>query len=110
MALGHSGGAIGRVPSGETAFPNRGAGHDLLSFVSWPAATGDGSEHVDYVNQQWKILEPYTNGFYVNDLANETQAQVDANYGKNLSRLVQVKNSYDPTNLFRLNANIRPTV
>jgi FAD/FMN-containing dehydrogenase len=110
MAFGHSGGAIGRVPYGETAFPNRKARHDLLSFVRWPVGTGDGSEHVEYVNQQWKILEPYINGFYVNDLANETQAQVDANYGKNLSRLVQVKNSYDPTNLFRLNANIRPTV
>ncbi|HSR88527.1 MAG TPA: BBE domain-containing protein, partial [Pontiella sp.] len=61
-------------------------------------------------NEQWQVLEPYTNGFYVNDLANETQAQVDANYGANLERLVQVKNSYDPTNLFRLNANVRPTV
>jgi hypothetical protein len=110
MAIGQSGGAIGRVPNGETAFPNREAGHDLLSFVGWPVGTGDGSEHVEYVNRQWKILEPYIDGFYVNDIANETQSQVDANYGANLGRLVQVKNSYDPTNLFRLNANIRPTV
>ena len=84
--------------------------HDLLSFVGWPIASGDGSEHVAYVNEQWKVLEPYINGFYINDHANETQAQVDANYGANLERLVQVKNSYDPTNLFRQNANIRPTV
>jgi FAD/FMN-containing dehydrogenase len=55
-------------------------------------------------------MERYTDGFYVNDLANETQAQVDANYGTNLERLVRVKNQYDPTNLFRLNANVRPTV
>lgn len=110
MAFGHSGGAIGRVPYGATAFTNRDAGHDMLSFVGWPINTGDGGEHVEYVNRQWKVLEPYTNGFYVNDLANETQAQVDANYGENLARLVQVKNQYDPTNLFRLNANIRPTV
>lgn len=110
MAFGHSGGAIGRVPYGATAFTNRDAGHDMLSFVGWPINTGDGGEHVEYVNRQWKVLEPYTIGFYVNDLANETQAQVDANYGENLARLVQVKNQYDPTNLFRLNANIRPTV
>jgi FAD/FMN-containing dehydrogenase len=110
MAFGHSGGAIGRVPYGATAFTNREAVHDLLSFVGWPISAGDGSEHVAYVNEQWKVLEPYINGFYVNDVANETQAQVDANYGANLKRLVQVKNSYDPTNLFRLNANIRPAV
>jgi FAD/FMN-containing dehydrogenase len=55
-------------------------------------------------------MEAYTNGFYVNDVANETQAQIDANYGANLERLVQVKNTYDPANLFRFNANIRPTV
>jgi FAD/FMN-containing dehydrogenase len=110
MAFGHSGGAIHRTPYGATAFTNRDAGHDLLSFVGWPVGSSDGSEHVAYVNDQWRTLEPYTNGFYVNDLANETQAQVDANYGANLERLVQVKNTFDPTNLFRLNANVRPTV
>jgi len=110
MAFGHSGGAIGRVPYGETAFTNRTARHDLLSFVGWPISTGDGSEHVAYVTAQWKVLEKYLHGFYINDIADETQAQVDANYGANLPRLVQVKNTYDPRNLFRLNANVRPTV
>lgn len=42
------------------------------------------ADHVAYVDEQWKVLEPYTSGFYVNDPANETQAQVDANYGANL--------------------------
>jgi hypothetical protein len=28
----------------------------------------------------------------------------------NYPRLVQLKNKYDPTNLFRLNANVQPTV
>jgi hypothetical protein len=110
MALGHGGGAMGRVPYGATAFTDRDSEHNLLSFVGWPADKGDGSEHVAYVNRQWAVMEAYTNGFYVNDVANETQAQIDANYGANLERLVQVKNTYDPANLFRFNANIRPTV
>ena len=30
-------------------------------------------------------------------------------YGKNYERLVALKNKYDPTNLFRMNQNIKPT-
>jgi FAD/FMN-containing dehydrogenase len=35
---------------------------------------------------------------------------VRANFGDNYPRLVQLKNRYDPGNLFRLNANVLPTV
>jgi len=109
MACGQSGGAINRVPYGATAFTHRDVGHNLLSFVGWPIGT-DEREHLAYIRNQWKAVEPYIVGFYINDLADETQAQIDANWGANLERLVQVKNKYDPTNLFRLNANVRPTV
>ena len=37
-------------------------------------------------------------------------ATINANYRGNHERLVQLKNKYDPTNLFRLNANVEPTV
>lgn len=109
FAFGHSGGAINRVPYGANAFTEREAAHELFSFVGWPAGT-DGSAHRAYQREHWAQVGPHTRGFYVNDLGDETQAQIDANYGANLERLVQVKNQYDPTNLFRLNANIRPTV
>jgi FAD/FMN-containing dehydrogenase len=39
-----------------------------------------------------------------------TAATIRENYRQNHDRLVQVKNRYDPTNLFRLNANIAPSV
>ncbi|MCB0239957.1 MAG: BBE domain-containing protein, partial [Anaerolineae bacterium] len=46
----------------------------------------------------------------VNFLMDEGEDPVRATYGENYARLVTLKNKYDPTNLFRLNQNIKPTV
>ena len=48
-------------------------------------------------------------GFYTN-LNDDTEKKTRGNFGENYPRLVEVKNRYDPTNLFRLNANVQPTV
>jgi hypothetical protein len=40
----------------------------------------------------------------------ESPERVRASYGKNYERLIALKNKYDPTNFFRLNPNIKPTV
>lgn len=109
MAFGSGGGAISRVPSDATAFVSRSASHNLLSFVGWPAEM-DGTQHVEYIKRQWEVMRPYTDGFYVNDLSDETPEMIAATYGANWPRLVEIKNKYDPGNLFRLNANIPPSV
>jgi hypothetical protein len=46
-------------------------------------------------------------GYYTN-LNEENQPATSSNYGVNFDRLLRVKQQYDPANLFRLNANIRP--
>ena len=105
----HSGGIIGRVATDATAFAHRYAKHDCFATVSWP--TGEpGDEHVHYVKDYFSTIEPFTHGFYVNDIYDETQPTLSKNYQGNFERLVRVKNKYDPTNLFRLNANVVPTV
>jgi hypothetical protein len=48
-------------------------------------------------------------GVYANFLSDEDTAGVGAAYGKRLQRLTALKDRYDPTNFFRLNANIPPT-
>jgi FAD/FMN-containing dehydrogenase len=102
-------GAIGRVPAAATAFPQRDALADMLCGVTWRFGD-DPTEHVRWIQQFWTTLEPFTHGFYVNDLTpDHTAAAIRANYRQNHERLVAVKNRYDPRNLFRLNANVQPT-
>jgi hypothetical protein len=48
-------------------------------------------------------------GFYTN-LNEDSDQKTWGNYGPNYPMLVERENKYDPTNLFRLNASIRPTV
>lgn len=104
----HAGGAIGRVASDATAFAHRHVKHDTLFLMNWPLGI-DATEHINWVRQYWKTVEPHTRGVYANDLVDMSQQKVHRNYGSNYDRLLALKNKYDPTNLFRLNANIEPT-
>jgi FAD/FMN-containing dehydrogenase len=110
LVLVQGGGAIGRVPNQATAFAQRGELANLLCIVGWPYPT-DGSEHIAWIREFWPALEPFTRGFYTNDLGMDATAEaINANYRGNFNRLVAVKNRYDPKNLFRLNANVEPSV
>ncbi|RPI39688.1 MAG: FAD-linked oxidase, partial [Betaproteobacteria bacterium] len=51
-----------------------------------------------------------TGSVYVNFLTAEESARIGAAYGPNHARLVTIKNRYDPTNLFRMNQNIQPSI
>ena len=57
----------------------------------------------------WKRLEHLTKGYYINTDTPDDERRLRETYGGNYERLVQLKGRYDPTNLFHLNANIRPT-
>jgi FAD/FMN-containing dehydrogenase len=105
----HSGGAIGRVPADATAFAHRKSIANMFIVVEWPL-TEPAEPFIAYGRQKWKDLEPFTNGWYTNEVADHAANTVNRNYQGNYERLVRVKNQYDPTNLFRLNANVQPTV
>jgi FAD/FMN-containing dehydrogenase len=105
----HAGGAIARVAAAATAFPFRNIHATALLTADWPASS-DPQQHIPWLRHYWSTIAPHTDGFYTNDAIEETQQQVDENYLGNYPRLVALKNRYDPTNLFRLNANVRPSV
>ena len=107
FAFQHGGGAINRIAADATAFPHRDITLTPLLVVDWDIHR-DASDDVKWLKQYWASIEPHIQGFYANDLIDESQKQVNENYIGNDPRLVRLKNKYDPTNLFRLNANVIP--
>ena len=104
----HCGGATNRQPENATAFAQRDALANMMAVSGWPLEAQPG-EHIQATRKYWTTLEPFTRGFYVNDLPREMTAKdINANYRGNYPRLAALKKKYDPTNLFRLNANVQP--
>ena len=57
----------------------------------------------------WEALHPYSAaGAYVNFMMDEGEERIKATYRDNYARLASLKKKYDPTNLFRVNQNIKP--
>ena len=112
LGFQQGGGLINQVDTSATAFVQRDSVANLLHAVDW-ASDQDGSTHVDWIKNAWTSLEPHTQGFYVNDGDPDDYDGanfVNRSYGENYSQLVEIKNRYDPRNLFRLNANVLPSV
>lgn len=104
----HMGGASGRVASNATAYANR----DVAFNVGVMYMGGDPAQDeagIAAVRELYGELEPHSAGFYTN-LHDDTVEKTWGNFGENYPQLVELKNKYDPTNLFRLNANIKPAV
>jgi FAD/FMN-containing dehydrogenase len=64
----------------------------------------------EWARAYYDAIHPYSaGGTYVNFLqGDEGPDRVQASYGANYDRLVDVKRRYDPANLFRINQNIAP--
>ena len=62
-----------------------------------------------WAKDYWNALHPHSaGGAYVNFMMEEGDDRIRATYGKNYDRLAKIKKRYDPTNLFRVNQNIKP--
>ena len=104
----HCGGATSRVAESATAFAQRDSLANMMAVAAW-RTDAEPRAHIDATRKYWAALEPHTRGFYVNDLPREaTATEINSNYRGNYPRLVELKKKYDPTNLFRLNANVKP--
>jgi FAD/FMN-containing dehydrogenase len=102
------GGAVARVGDDDTAFHGRKAGFTFN--INGNSETGEGFEaERQWARNYWTALEPYHTSVYVNFLMEEGEERVRQAYGTaKYDRLKSLKRKYDPTNLFRMNQNIRP--
>jgi FAD/FMN-containing dehydrogenase len=109
MPIYHLGGAVGRVPAGDTAFGPRPV-HHVNMFAGWTPDRDDRDRHVAWVRDFSEAMAPHATGKkYVNFLsADEGTDGVRAAYGRHWQRLVALKRRTDPQNLFRHNFNIDP--
>ena len=102
------GGAIRRVEDDATAFAHRGA-RWLVNVPGQWSDPADTESEIAWVRETFAALEPHlTGGAYSNFMEGDELEAAGVAYGTTLGRLREVKATYDPENLFRLNQNVLP--
>jgi len=106
--FGALGGATTRPVPDSAAYAHRDAQFVMNVHGRWEDPADD--EHcIGWARDFFNASAPFASGgVYVNFLTADEGDRVRAAYGLNYDRLARVKRTYDPTNLFRVNQNIKP--
>lgn len=108
FVLRHLGGAVADLPEDATAFANRKAAFNLSLDNAWTDPSDD-EANVAFTRQCWEDLSEIAGGgVYLNFWSEGESALVARGQQRNMARLGEIKRRYDPGNLFRKNANIKP--
>jgi FAD/FMN-containing dehydrogenase len=109
LLIEHIHGAVTRVDAGETAFPHRMKGFNLLILSQW-IDHADSEQCIAWARDTAAQMQPFfAPARYVNYLGDDESGDaLTAAYGPNYSRLQRIKTRYDPANFFHMNQNIVP--
>jgi FAD/FMN-containing dehydrogenase len=106
----HLGGAIQRVSEDAMAVGGRRSPFLVTAEANWADAADD-EVNITWARDLIVATQPLSNeGLYLNfpGFLEDGQQVMRAAFGSKLDRLVEIKQKYDPSNLFRLNQNITP--
>lgn len=101
-------GAIAKVGENDTAYSNRKARFNFSIDNIWEDPAEDESQ-IKWSRDSFAKIKPHLTGVYLNFIGDEGEEGVKTAFGAKYARLRALKSKYDPTNLFRLNQNIRPS-
>jgi hypothetical protein len=106
--FGTLGGAVGRVATDATAFPQRAAHYAMNVHTRWDDPSEDAA-CIGWARDLFEAAAPHALGtVYVNFIPDDERDRLGGAYAGNLGRLARIKARYDPENRFRLNHNIEP--
>lgn len=106
--IGALGGATMRPAPDATAYAHREVRFVMNVHGRWEDPSED-DRCIKWARELFQAAGSFASGgVYVNFLTADEAERVPSAYGSNYQRLVQIKRTYDPANLFRLNQNIRP--
>jgi FAD/FMN-containing dehydrogenase len=108
--IGLLGGQVSRVAPDVTAYSQRDAKFVMNVHGRWETAAED-KRCIAWARDFFNAAAPYgTGGVYVNFMTQEEIDRIPTAYKPEVwARLVEVKNKWDPRNLFRMNQNIKPS-
>ncbi len=101
IALHHFHGAASRVGASETAFALR-QDHLMVELIAAWEPQDDEQRHLQWAQNISRSLAPYAlKGGYISLLNPEEQERVRLAFGSNYERLLDLKQKYDPDDVFR---------
>ena len=106
--VGTIGGQTARVAPEAMAYSSRDARYVMNVHGRWESADDDECG-IAWAREFFAKAQPFASrGAYINFLTEEESDRIAFAYGATYQRLVELKKKYDPTNLFRMNQNIKP--
>ncbi len=100
--------ATSRPAAESMAYSSRDAQYVLNVHGRWDSPAED-ERCIGWAREFFAKTQPFASeGAYINFLTQDEAERIESAYGPTYERLQELKEKYDPANLFRVNQNIKP--